>query len=122
MAEKIRKNVLYFNSYQNGYQWSDEILGGIREAFSLSDFNVDLQIEYMDSKKYTDPVLRGMLYAFYKLKYRNTRFEVILASDNFAFDFLREYQDELFPNTPVVFCGVNDFHQQIGRASCRERV
>ncbi|HML59432.1 MAG TPA: PAS domain S-box protein [Solidesulfovibrio sp.] len=112
MAEKIRKNVLYFNSYQNGYQWSDEILGGIREAFSLSDFNVDLQIEYMDSKKYTDPVLRGMLYAFYKLKYRNTRFEVILASDNFAFDFLREYQDELFPNTPVVFCGVNDFHQQ----------
>jgi PAS domain S-box-containing protein len=110
MAEKVRKNVLYFNSYQNGYQWSDEILNGIREAFSHSDFNVDLQIEYMDSKKYTDPTLRGMLHDFYKRKYHNTRFEVILASDNFAFDFLRQYKDELFPGIPVVFCGVNDFH------------
>ncbi len=109
-AEKLRKNVLYFNSYQNGYQWSDEILEGIRATLSRSDFNVDLQIEYMDSKKYTDPVLRSMLHDFYKLKYRNTRFEVIVASDNFAFDFLREYQKELFPGTPVVFCGVNDFH------------
>lgn len=109
-AEKIRKNVLYFNSYQNGYQWSDEILTGLRQAFAASDFNVDLQIEYMDSKKYADPVLRGMLHDFYKLKYRNTRFEVILASDNYAFDFLRQYQKELFPDTPVVFCGVNDFH------------
>jgi PAS domain S-box-containing protein len=108
-AEKIRKNVLFFNSYQNGYQWSDEILAGLREAFAASDFNVDLQIEYMDSKKYADPVLRAMLHDFYKLKYRNTRFEVILASDNYAFDFLREYHDELFPGTPVVFCGVNDF-------------
>jgi len=109
-AEKLRKNVLFFNSYQNGYQWSDEILEGVRAAFAKSDFNVDLQIEYMDSKKYTDPVLRDMLHTFYKLKYRNTHFEAILASDNFAFDFLREYQDELFPNTPVIFCGVNDFH------------
>jgi len=109
-AEKIRKNVLFFNSYQNGYQWSDDILAGVREAFAASAFNVDLQIEYMDSKKYADPVLRGMLHDFYKLKYRNTHFEVILASDNYAFDFLREYQKELFPDTPVVFCGVNDFH------------
>ena len=111
-AEKIRKNVLFFNSYQNGYQWSDDILAGVREAFAASAFNVDLQIEYMDSKKYADPVLRGMLHDFYKLKYRNTHFEVILASDNYAFDFLREYQKELFPDTPVVFCGVNDFHPE----------
>ncbi|UJX40216.1 PAS domain S-box protein [Desulfovibrio sp. JY] len=109
-AEKIRKNVLYFNSYQNGYQWSDEILSGIRAGLAHSEYNVDLQIEYMDSKKYTDPVLRNMLHDFYKLKYRNTHFEVILASDNFAFNFLRQYQNELFPGTPVVFCGVNDFH------------
>jgi PAS domain S-box-containing protein len=110
LAEKSRKNVLYFNSYQNGYQWSDEILAGIRSELEHSAYNVDLQIEYMDSKKYTDPVLRSMLHDFYKLKYRNTRFDVILASDNFAFDFLRQYQNELFPGTPVVFCGVNDFH------------
>ncbi|MHC1710753.1 MAG: PAS domain S-box protein [Solidesulfovibrio sp.] len=108
-TEKIRKNVLYFNSYQNGYQWSDEILAGVRSTLEQSAFNVDLQIEYMDSKKYTDPILRSMLHDFYKLKYRNTNFDVILASDNFAFDFLKDYHDELFPGKPVVFCGVNDF-------------
>jgi PAS domain S-box-containing protein len=109
-AQAVRKNVLYLNSYQNGYQWSDEILQGIREGLAGSDYNVDLQIEYMDSKKYTDPDLREMLHAYYKHKYRHTRFDVILASDNFAFDFLRQYQQELFPDTPVVFCGVNDYH------------
>ncbi len=109
-AEKVRRNILYLNSYQNGYQWSDEILQGIREGLAQSDYNVDLQIEYMDSKKFTDPDLREMLHAYYKHKYRHTLFDVILASDNFAFDFLRQYGKELFPETPVVFCGVNDFH------------
>jgi len=104
-----KRNVLYLNSYQNGYAWSDDILKGLQEVFKDSGQVIDLQIEYMDSRKFTDETVRPMLYDFYKYKFRDTTFEVLLASDNFAFDFLREFQQDLFPGLPVVFGGVNDF-------------
>jgi len=47
----------------------------------------------------------------YKLKYKNFKFDIIIATDNNAFDFMRRYRDELFPGTPVVFCGVNYFQE-----------
>lgn len=35
----------------------------------------------------------------------------LVASGNYASDFLRQYRDQLFPGTPVVLCGVNYFKQ-----------
>ncbi len=32
-AENEKRNVLYLNSYQNGYKWSDDILDGLRNTF-----------------------------------------------------------------------------------------
>jgi PAS domain S-box-containing protein len=111
LAEK--RNVLYLNSYQNGYAWSDDILKGLQDVFKDSPQIIDLQIEYMDSRKFTDESVKRMLYDFYKYKFRDMSFELIIASDNFAVDFLREYQQELFPELPVVFCGVNDFTEEM---------
>ncbi|WP_176632114.1 hybrid sensor histidine kinase/response regulator [Desulfolutivibrio sulfoxidireducens] len=104
-----KKNVLYLNSYQPGYKWSDEIFDGIREVLANQTGHiVDLQVEYMDSKKYSDPVLRQALFDLYKYKFRDTSFSVVLVSDNYAFEFAAQYAAELFPGVPVVFCGVND--------------
>ncbi len=104
-----KKNVLYLNSYQPGYKWSDEIFDGIREVLSSQTSHVvDLQVEYMDSKKYSDPILRQALFDLFKYKFRDTSFSAVLVSDNYAFDFAAQYAEELFPGVPVVFCGVND--------------
>lgn len=104
-----KKNVLYLNSYQPGYKWSDEIFEGIRDVLSgQTDHIVDLQVEYMDSKKYSDPILRQALFELFKYKFRDTSFAAVLVSDNYAFDFAAQYAEELFPGVPVVFCGVND--------------
>jgi PAS domain S-box-containing protein len=62
----------------------------------------------MDSKKYSDPVLRQALFDLYKYKFRDTTFSAVLVSDNYAFEFAAQYAAELFPGVPVVFCGVND--------------
>ena len=48
----------------------------------------------------------------YARKFASHHFDAIVATDNNAFDFLREYRDRLFPNTPVVFCGVNYFKDE----------
>ena len=71
--------------------------------------SVHIRYEYMDTKHVSDPTYFELLYATYKYKYRTSRFDVIIATDNDAFDFLKQYRDPLFPATPVVFCGVNYF-------------
>jgi len=111
-AEKARKNVLYLNSYHNGYAWSDDILQGLRLFFAESDFNVDMQIEYMDTKRFATPERAEALFHFYREKFRDSSFDLILASDDFAYNFILDYQDRLWPGLPVVFCGVNDFREE----------
>lgn len=107
-AEGERKAVLYLSSYHNGYSWSDDILKGIRNVLEPSPHRLVFQVEYMDSKKFLYKETEQTLYRLYRDKFRNTRFDVILASDNAALDFLLRYRDELFPGVPVVFCGLND--------------
>jgi signal transduction histidine kinase len=46
-----------------------------------------------------------------KHKYAKTRFDLIISSDNDAFDFLRDYRDDVFGRIPVVFNGVNYFKE-----------
>jgi len=49
-----------------------------------------------------------MLYDLYAHKYANQTFDVIISTDDNALNFLREYHGEIFPNVPIVFCGVNN--------------
>lgn len=102
-----RPSILFLNSYHNGYRWSDNILQGFRETIEQSGLTPDMHIEYMDAKRYNMPEVRQAFHDLLKKKYGPSRFDVVVASDNDAFEFVMEYRDELFPNVPVVFCGVN---------------
>ncbi len=105
---KEKKNVLYLNSYHHGYQWSDKLLEGIRSVIDESLFKVDLQIEYMDSKKYQYDYIKSRLLTLYGEKFKDEDFDVIIVSDNDALNFIQSNGKALFGNVPVVFCGVND--------------
>jgi len=48
-----------------------------------------------------------MLAEIFRYKYANRTFDVIIVSDDNAFTFIKKHRQELFPKTPVVFCGVN---------------
>ncbi len=108
LADKEKKTVLYLNSYHNGYHWSDGLLEGIRTVLNKSRYKVDLQIEYMDAKKYNYDLISPNLYSLYKEKFKNEAFDVIVLSDNDALNFVNHYRHDLFKDIPVVFCGVND--------------
>lgn len=107
-ADKEKKTVLYINSYHNGYHWSDGLLEGIRTVLNQSRYKVDLQIEYMDAKKYNYENISNNLYALYQEKFKEEIFDVVVLSDNDALNFVNKHRHDLFKNIPVVFCGVND--------------
>jgi signal transduction histidine kinase len=109
--ETARKRVFVLHSYYQGYKWTDEENAGIESVLQPALGRNNLYVEYMDTKKIFGDLYSQRLYEVYKLKYRNFRFDTVIVTDNNAFDFIRKYRDELFPGTPVVFCGVNYFEE-----------
>jgi len=107
-GDNEKKNVLFLNSYHNGYHWSDGLLEGVRTVLAQSEHKIDLQIEYMDTKKFDYADVSQNLLSLYKKKFKGETFDIIVVSDNDALNFINEHRKELFPGVPVVFCGVND--------------
>lgn len=73
----------------------------------------DLHIENMDTKRVAyDAEMEAALKAFYRHKFGKKKFALVMVSDNNAYDFALAHGEELFPQTPIVFCGVNDFRAE----------
>ncbi|WBW97261.1 MASE3 domain-containing sensor histidine kinase [Oceanirhabdus sp. W0125-5] len=102
------KKVLILHSYNHGYIWTDSIQKGIESVFEKNHILMD--IKYMDTKKINDQKYFEELYQVYKYTLKHEKYDAIVSADNNALNFLLKYRDELFPNTPVVFCGVNGFN------------
>lgn len=100
--------ILILNSYHRGYAWSDAIVQGMTDALSHDGEKVSIYVEYMDTKHYTSPAYLEKLRSLYAYKYQKVHFDLIMASDDNALDFLIAHKDELFPGTQILFCGAND--------------
>ncbi len=101
--------VLLLHSYHQGYPWTDGITRGVKKALQEGDQEIRLLIEYMDSKQHATNIVFPTLVSLYRQKYRDQKPALIIAADNNALEFLRQYRDSLFPGVAVVFCGINNF-------------
>ena len=117
-APGARKQVLLINSYHPGYKFSDDITSAIDEAFAKQG-NIDLRIEYLDTKRINSPEYLDQVQKLYQTKYKDTHLDLVMSSDDAALNFLFTYADTLFPNTPVVFVGANFF--DVSRLAGHER-
>jgi PAS domain S-box-containing protein len=110
-AQVIR--VLYLNSYHRGYSWSDDLERGLRERLEASGRPFELSVEYLDSRRFDDPAITDALAAAMAAKYVPYRPDLIVVSDNAAFDFALQHRTRLFPGLPIVFCGFNNFRPAV---------
>jgi PAS domain S-box-containing protein len=101
-----KMTVMLLLSYNQGFAWTDDVVAGVVSVLP-PDSRTDLRIEYMDTKHATGKAYFDDLAAIYREKYRDTPPDVIIASEEDAYQFLREYKDTLFPGTPVVVVGLN---------------
>lgn len=105
--------VLILNSYHPGYPWSDNELVGIVEALKQGNPQLQPAIEYMDFKHFGGETYSTQLKEFYQFKYQRMGINLVIAIDNLALDFALKYRAKLFPTAAIVFCGVNDFTDQM---------
>ncbi len=105
------KSVLLLNSYHPQYKWTDELTRGVRDSLSGTVSPENLHIEFMDARRFVDDeIYHKKLIDLLKHKYLNSRPDVIITSDDHAYYFMIEHGQTLFPNIPIVFCGVNVFY------------
>lgn len=102
------KEVLLLHSYNNGLKWTDGITQGVKEVFKKHP-EYELTIECMDSKKIDTKEYFETLSKLYEKKFSNRAYEVVIAADNYAFEFVLSNHKKIFNSSPIVFCGVENF-------------
>lgn len=113
LSSKEQYNILILNSYHPEYEWSKELNDGIEKVFLPQANKIFFHYEYMDAKRHPrSDYIEGPLYQSLSYKFRKKTYDVIIVCDNDAFSFALRHKKELFPTTPVVFCGVNNFSDE----------
>jgi signal transduction histidine kinase len=64
---------------------------------------LDYYSEYLDRGRFPDDAYQNAFRDFLKRKYTGLSFDVVIAMQDVAAEFVGRYRDELFPGTPVVF-------------------
>lgn len=108
-AQIVSRHILFINSYHQQMLWVKNIIQGVEEVLEPDKQNMLIHVENLDTKYFQDQKHLIKFAEFLREKYRHTKLELIFSTDNNAFDFLRRYRDQIFPDVPVVFSGVNDF-------------
>lgn len=99
-----KQNILYINSYHEGYPPSDEAMRAIREAFPENEYR--LYIRFLNAKRNPSP--EWLRHAADSFAHEITAIKpgaVILADDD-AVKYMRDFIIQN-PTSMFVFCGVN---------------
>ncbi|RXJ91239.1 ATP-binding protein [Arcobacter sp. CECT 8983] len=101
-------SVLIINSYHKGYEFSDSIINGIEKTF-YPHSNIDVNVLYMDSKRVSSKEYYNNLEKLYKVQLKNRKYDLIIAVDRFAYDFVLDIYSSFFTNEPILTVGIENF-------------
>ncbi|THB72699.1 MAG: hypothetical protein D6B25_16330, partial [Desulfobulbaceae bacterium] len=108
--------LLILHSYRPTYQWTENINKGIIQTLNSSERDISIKIEYMDIVN-NDASHFNHLFSLYEHKYKSSKFDAIICSDNYALNFLIQNQNRLFKDVPIIFCGINRFTDEMLKGS-----
>lgn len=108
-----KKKILILNSYHQGLSWTDNIVKGIKETLKPLEDSIDYYIEYMDAKRFYGDKYFEKIFNLIQQKYHGIKFNLIIVSDNDALLFTIKHYHRLFYGVPVIFCGINNFKENL---------
>ena len=100
------------HSYHRGYKWSDDISKIFENRYVKND-KTSLTTVYMDTKKIATPTYFDRLFDLYDEQFKGRKFDLVVAADNNALEFVIRYHEHLFRDLPVVFLGINNFDESM---------
>jgi|GEM_PF-1843562 len=107
------KRVLLIHSYHAGYSFTMEEQRGIEKAFQEEGIKVALYTHFLDAKRFDYNRRAPEIARYLSALYSRDFFDLVMTTDNDALNLAVRYRSSLFPNTPIVFCGVNDYSPEL---------
>jgi len=108
-----RKKVLVLHSYHQGLRWTDNVNEGIQNVMDSIGGKVELDYEYLDTKRNPSLEYLNKLIELYDLKLQREKYDAIIVADNNALSFVKDHRTKYFQNTPIIFCGINHFNDEL---------
>ena len=102
-----KKKILVLHSYDQSFQWTEHIMDGIEDSLSSYEGNYEIYTEYMDLKRIDSSVYLYEYTRLFNVKHQMTEFDLIITSDDSAFNFAKSYTANNGSDVPIVFSGVN---------------
>ena len=103
--KKEIRHVLILHSFYGGCSWVEQVNQGLYGVLLARDQkDLHLHVEYMDSMRLPSGGEEGFLTRL-KNKYADITFDVVIAVDDPAIDFTKQYHETIFPGAGLVACG-----------------
>src|SRR3989344_6078140 len=90
----IKPEILVLHSYSQGYAWTASEMKGIQEIFEKEYPDLEVAVEYMDWKNYPTPENLQVFLTLLRYKYQKRSFDIVITTDNVAFDLARNYREQ----------------------------
>jgi len=105
---KEKASILYISNFSSQYYWNKAVKSQLAKAFNRRNIEVDFYEEILDMRRKNEKsraAIFAALKQLYKEKYRETRLDLIISSDD---SLLGKHGRSLFPDTPFLFCYTRD--------------
>ena len=104
--------VLIVHSYHPALGWNQGLSNGFRSAFTDVE-RIRIDAEYLDAKRRPELGHADAFLEILEHKYRAHPPDVLVISDDPAFELLWNHRQRLFPDVPIVFMGLNDVRDEL---------
>src|SRR5688572_30092997 len=103
-AQSEHKRVLVLHSTRRDAQISIVAESELSRSLDVGlARNLDYYAEFIDLSRFPEAVYKEGFLEFLRLKYQGVRFDLVIALQDAALEFLNEHGDTLFRDTPAVF-------------------
>ncbi len=107
--------VLILNSWSPNHNWVKGEVKGIEDALKSRHKRIEFTTEYIDYPRVQGVDKEKYIQAYHQFfnnKYINKKekFDMVFVTDDPALNYMIKYHDLYFPNTPVVFSGINNYN------------
>lgn len=111
-------SILVLHSYSQEYPWTKGQHDGFTKELKNSNSNVEIYVESLDTKHLDfTKSYREFFFNYLNSKYFTIKPDIIYVTDDNALTFIDEYKNSLFPDSVVVFSGINnlDIHKSLDK-------
>ena len=112
-SSKNKKHILVIHSYHQSFVWTDSISHGIESVLTPLENKVETFYEYLDTKRFVDPIFIESFEHKYKLLCAKMTCDAIIVSDNHALNFVIKNRERFFKDIPIIFCGINNYKPEL---------